>query len=87
MAKKYSAICGYTQKELETVFADRMKGINLNEVRKWYNGYNWLGEEVYNPFNILFYLRNMEFRNYWFETATPTFLIKLLEEKNILFLA
>jgi len=51
-------------------------------VKKWYNGYNWLGEEVYNPFDILLYLRNKEFRSYWFETGTPTFLIKLLEEKQ-----
>jgi len=49
-------------------------------VKKWYNGYNWLGEEVYNPFDILLYLRNKEFRSYWFETGTPTFLIKLLQE-------
>jgi Holliday junction resolvase-like predicted endonuclease len=82
LAKEYSAICGYTQQELETVFAERLQGVNLNEVRKWYNGYNWLGEEVYNPFNVLLYLKNREFRNYWFETATPTFLIKLLEEKK-----
>ena len=79
LAARYSSICGYTQKELETVFADYLKGVDLNEVRKWYNGYSWLGEEVYNPFDILLYLRNKDFRSYWFETATPTFLIKLLE--------
>ena len=78
----YSAICGYTQQDLETVFADRLEGVNLDEVKKWYNGYNWLGEEVYNPFDILLYLRNKEFRSYWFETGTPTFLIQLLEEKQ-----
>ena len=76
----YSAICGYTQQDLETVFADRLEGVDLNEVKNWYNGYNWLGEEVYNPFDILLYLRNKEFRSYWFETGTPTFLIKLLQE-------
>jgi len=74
-----SFICGYTQEELETVFADRLEGVDLEKVRKWYNGYNWLGERVYNPFDILLYLNSKEFRNYWFETATPTFLIKLLE--------
>ena len=79
LTARYSPICGYTQKELETVFADYLVGVDLNEVKKWYNGYNWLGEEVYNPFDILLYLKNKEFRNYWFETATPTFLIKLLE--------
>ena len=77
--RKYSSICGYTQEELESVFADRLHGVDLDQVRKWYNGYNWLGEEVYNPFDILLYLDSKEFRSYWFETATPTFLIKLLE--------
>lgn len=74
----YSSLCGYTQEELETVFADRLEGVNLEEVRQWYNGYNWLGEEVYNPFDILLYLKSKQFSSYWFETGTPSFLIKLL---------
>jgi len=45
---KYSAICGYTQAELETVFADRLAGMDLQQIKEWYNGYNWLGEKVYN---------------------------------------
>ena len=80
LAAKYSAICGYTQKELETVFQNRLEGVDLDEVKKWYNGYNWLGEEVYNPFDVLLFLDRKEFLNYWFETGTPTFLIKLLQE-------
>lgn len=80
--KRYSAICGYTQEDLETIFSDRLGGVNLSEVKSWYNGYNWLGQEVYNPFDILLYLKNKEFRNYWFETATPTFLIKILEGRK-----
>ena len=78
LEKRYSAICGYTQTELETVFADRLGGIDLAEMRKWYNGYNWLGEEVYNPFDVLLYLDSGEFRNYWFETGTPGFMVELL---------
>mgnify|MGYP005842622613 CR=1 FL=1 len=78
LEKRYSAICGYTQTELETVFADRLDGIDLAEMRKWYNGYNWLGEEVYNPFDVLLYLDSGEFRNYWFETGTPGFMVELL---------
>ena len=70
LTMSYSSICGYTQKELETVFADYLEGVDLNEVRKWYDGYNWLGKKVYNPFDIFLYLRNKEFRSYWFETAT-----------------
>jgi hypothetical protein len=78
--RRYSAICGYTQEDLETVFADRLHGVDLDQVRLWYNGYNWLGREVYNPFDILLYLDSREFRPYWFETGTPSFLVKLLQQ-------
>ncbi|GAB6059057.1 ATP-binding protein [Desulfonatronum parangueonense] len=79
---EYSSICGYTQDELESVFAERLHGLDLEEIETWYNGYNWLGKEVYNPFDILLYLKSREFRPYWFETGTPTFLIKLLQAGN-----
>ncbi|MEN3015682.1 MAG: PD-(D/E)XK nuclease domain-containing protein, partial [bacterium] len=46
------------------------------------NGYNWLGENVYNPFDVLLYLQKRDFRNYWFETGTPSFLIKVLQQKQ-----
>ncbi|MCF8107687.1 MAG: ATP-binding protein [Desulfohalobiaceae bacterium] len=75
-----SAMCGYTQQELESVFADRLPDVDLDQVRRWYNGYNWLGEEVYNPFDVLLYLKSKVFRSYWYETGTPTFLIKMLQE-------
>ncbi|WP_456371423.1 AAA family ATPase [Thermodesulfatator atlanticus] len=80
----YATICGYTQEEFEKTFADRLEGLNLSEVRRWYNGYSWLGEPVYNPFDILLFLDAWEFRPYWFETGTPTFLIKLLLDRKFL---
>lgn len=80
--ERYSAICGYSQEELERVFKDRLSGVDLTEVARWYNGYNWLGKEVYNPFDILLFLSKKTFANYWFETATPTFLIKLLQDRQ-----
>ena len=79
----YATICGYTQEELETVFADRLEGVDLTEVRRWYNGYNFLGEPLYNPFDILLFLDSLLFRPYWFETGTPTFLIKLILERRL----
>ena len=81
---KYGTICGYTQSELETVFADALEDVNLEEVKLWYNGYNFLSEPVYNPFDILLYLDSKIFRPYWFETGTPTFLIKLIQQKKLL---
>ena len=82
LSRSYATICGYTQNELEKVFADYLPGVDLEEVKKWYNGYSWLGEKVYNPFDVLLYLRNKEFSNYWFESGTPTFLIKLLQSRK-----
>ncbi len=39
----YSSICGYTESDLETVFAPEMAGLDRERVREWYNGYSWLG--------------------------------------------
>ncbi len=83
LSPSYATICGYTQEELETVFADRLEGVDLAEVRRWYNGYNFLGEPLYNPFDILLFLRDKLFRPYWFETGTPSFLIKLILERRL----
>jgi hypothetical protein len=78
----FATICGYTQTDLETVFADRIKDFNKEEVRRWYNGYSWLGEKVYNPFDILLLFDKKIFRPYWFESGTPTFLIKLFKQNK-----
>ena len=80
--KQYATICGYTETDIKMVFADYLSGVNFDELKKWYNGYNFLGEHVYNPYDVLLYLRNREFDNYWFETGSPSFLIKLLQEKQ-----
>jgi len=79
---EFSTICGYTQTDLETVFVDRLKDFDVEEVKRWYNGYSWLGEKVYNPFDILLLFDKKIFRMYWFETGTPSFLIKLFKDNN-----
>ncbi len=75
---RYATLCGYTEPEMTTVFAKHLTGRPLADIRKWYNGYAWLGEKVYNPFSILNYLQDGCFKNYWFETGTPEFLIRLI---------
>jgi len=78
----FATVCGYTQSELENIFEDRLKDFDKNKIKEWYNGYAWLGERVYNPFDILLLFDKKMFKPYWFETATPTFLIKLLQKKK-----
>jgi Protein of unknown function (DUF1703)./Predicted AAA-ATPase. len=78
----YSAICGYTEADLDTVFAPELEGLDRDAIRRWYNGYHWLGETVYNPFDLLLLFDKRDFRAYWFETGTPTFLIDLLRSRQ-----
>ena len=81
---RYSAICGYTEADLDSVFAPELPGLDRDEIGTWYNGYNWLGEEkVYNPFDMLLLFRNREFGAYWFETGTPAFLVETLFKRKV----
>ena len=79
---RYSAICGYTDEDVDTVFAPELPGLDREQIRRWYNGYNWLGASVYNPFDLLLFFDQRKFKPYWFETGTPTFLIQLLAERQ-----
>jgi hypothetical protein len=87
LSKSYSSICGYTDNDLQQHFNEYLAGSDPEEVRLWYNGYNWMGpESVYNPYDILLFLsEDLSFQNYWFETGSPTFLIELFR-KNQYFL-
>jgi hypothetical protein len=80
----YATICGYTDDDIDEVFSPELDGLNREDIRTWYNGYHWRGgERVYNPYDVLLLLRKREFRPYWFETGSPTFLFRMLMEKSI----
>ena len=81
--KDYGNICGYTQNDIETSFAGHLEGVDLDKLKLWYNGYNFLGDKVYNPFDVLLFIQDhFLYKNYWFETGTPTFLIDVIKKNN-----
>jgi Predicted AAA-ATPase/PD-(D/E)XK nuclease superfamily len=84
---QYVALCGYTQAELEHYFApyfNVMPPETLEKMKLWYNGYSWDGETfVYNPFSVLKFFWQKKYRNFWFETGTPTFLLKLMRKRFV----
>ena len=83
---RYAAICGYKDADLDTVFAPELPGLDRNEIRRWYNGYSWLGEadeKVYNPFDILLLFDTRRFKAHWFETGSPKFLIDTLRRRGV----
>jgi hypothetical protein len=94
MQNAFSTILGYTEEELHQYFDDEIKILAeisktdredmYQKIQDWYNGYRFATKDVkvYNPFSILNLLKLKEFKNYWFETATPSFLVNLIKEKK-----
>ena len=84
LSHHFSASCGISQTELETNFVEELTIYSKEEIKKWYNGYSWDSSiSVYNPFSLMHFFREGRFQNYWFETGTPTFLIKLAEKTHL----
>ena len=80
----YASICGYTDGDLDRVFAPELPGLDRDEVRAWYNGYHWLGDErLYNPFDLLLLFETRNFEAHWFETGSPTFLFRMMVERGV----
>jgi Predicted AAA-ATPase/PD-(D/E)XK nuclease superfamily len=81
----FESICGISQQELEDNFEKELEQHDALKIKKWYNGYSWGGNlSVYNPFSLLnFFAGDGGFKNYWFETGTPTFLIQLAKQQEL----
>jgi hypothetical protein len=83
LAKRYGTICGYTQNNIENDFLQYFNEIDLDRVKLWYNGYSFLGENVYNPFDILLFIKNdFILDNYWWESGNPFSLMQLLRKND-----
>ena len=95
MLPEFSAVCGITQSELERDFPEQIdalaeaNGVSreraLELLKENYDGYHFCAgsEDIYNPFSLLNAFSDRRFGSYWFETATPTYLIERLERKPI----
>ncbi len=88
----FTTLTGYTQEELEQNFDEYLvqysqemgieKAAMLEKIRQWYDGYTWDGKNhVYNPWSVMTFFNGGGLSNHWFQTGTPTFLIKLLKER------
>ncbi|TVS14093.1 MAG: AAA family ATPase, partial [Planctomycetaceae bacterium] len=95
MDDRYADMLGYTQEELEQNFGPHIAhvaagrgcstGEVLEQMRQWYNGYRFSEAKtlVYNPVSVGRFLDTGKLSNYWFETGTPSFLIKLLKSGRL----
>ena len=96
MSDDYATMCGYTEKELKENFKDRLiplaesKNLEyevfLEKIKNWYDGYRFSkkSENVYNPVSFTKFLENHgDFNNYWFETGSPSIIVKLINKSNL----
>jgi hypothetical protein len=93
LQQQYAGICGYTDEELDQHFTGYMEAWSVKEnmsytelrarVKEWYNGYHFGADtsSVYNPFSVMNALEQKKFQNFWFESATPRFLIDELSKE------
>ncbi|HLP48139.1 MAG TPA: AAA family ATPase [Candidatus Kapabacteria bacterium] len=93
----YATMLGYTHRELLEYFDEEIEALLkkeegtdgtkdelVNDIKYWYNGYSWDGTNfVYNPFSILNLFQKRKFANYWFESGSPSFLVKLARKEDI----
>ncbi|MBQ4419951.1 MAG: ATP-binding protein [Bacteroidales bacterium] len=93
--ENYTDICGITEEEIKTNFKEHLQAFAekenttkediLSQLKAMYDGYHFSENtsiDIYNPFSLINSLTERKFRNYWFQTGTPTFLIKLLQEND-----
>lgn len=93
LSSDYSAICGVSESELEQYFMPEIEALaqrqemTLAETKErlayMYDGYHFTHnvEGVYNPFCLLKCFREKDFGSYWFESGTPSFLVKTLQHQ------
>ena len=92
MDARYADICGISEQELKSYFSESVKtlaevnGFSVEEcyekLASMYDGYHFSENSigVYNPFSLLNTFNSGKFRMYWFETGTPTFLVRYLKQ-------
>ena len=95
LSPKYDALCGITMKEEEEYFQSSVaelamaEGVSVDEMRaklrRRYDGYNFSKRlrGVYNPFCLLNAFALEDVADYWYSSATPTYLVNLLDRDNV----
>ena len=94
MDERYQDICGISEKEIHDYFEEGINALSERynssysdtcaRLKKRYDGYHFVenGIGIYNPFSLLNTFSTQKYGSYWFETGTPTFLVKLMQRDN-----
>ena len=95
MMPEYSAVCGISQSELETLMKEPVRemaekqqvsdGDVLAQLKHNYDGYHFCNgsEDIYNPYSLINALSDKEIKSFWFDTGTPTYLLERIRKSDI----
>jgi len=94
MKPQYATLCGITKEELVKVFTPELEKLGkqnkltfeetVEKMAAMYDGYHFseFAEGMFNPFSVLNVFDSYQFKYYWFQTGTPTYLVNLLKESD-----
>ncbi len=93
VSRHFADISGYTAAEIQQFYPEHLTGLSrefacseaeiMEEITLWYNGYSWDGRTfVFNPYSVISLFFHQMFKNFWFETGSPTFLMKKMKEAD-----
>lgn len=95
LSNRFADICGWTQSELEETFHDGIESLaseigmsyveTVDKLKTFYDGYLFApkGNRLYNPFSVLNALNQRSLKYFWFQTGTPTFLVRRVQKSGI----
>ena len=82
LKKSYSQYFGLLEEEVEEALKYYGIEYKLDEVRAWYDGYNFAGTEVYNPLSILKYIKEKELESYWINTSGNALIMEIIANSD-----
>ena len=82
LKKFYSQYFGLLEEEVEEALKYYGIEYKLDEVRAWYDGYNFAGTEVYNPLSILKYIKEKELESYWINTSGNALIMEIIANSD-----
>ena len=83
LENKFETFFGLSEEEVEAALKYFEMDYQIEEVKKWYDGYKFGGKEIYNPWSILNYLRTKELRAYWVNTSDNALIYENLSVANM----
>ena len=82
--KKFNSCFGFTEPEVQAMLQSFAMADRADEVRKWYNGYNFGGQTIYNPWSVLSFINYSPriARPYWIGSSANQLVKQLVVEQG-----